>query len=134
MKEVWVVIRGSWAEAAFTDERSARKWKSSKEREQEETLLKMGIDVEDLPLKRVSFHIDKVLLDTRPVASESPRVVPCYKRSGSLYPPCTCPQECDCEDFEGGLVSNLCPEHNYYPVVCNNCKANIHWDNREQWQ
>lgn len=28
---------------------------------------------------------------------------------------CSCPTECDCQDFEAGLVSNECPEHNDFP-------------------
>jgi hypothetical protein len=34
---------------------------------------------------------------------------------------CACPNECDCEDYENGLVSNECPVHNLYPRPAMDC-------------
>lgn len=34
---------------------------------------------------------------------------------------CVCVTECDCEDFEKGLVSNECPEHNDNPYPHPDC-------------
>lgn len=36
---------------------------------------------------------------------------------------CICPTVCDCQDYENGLVSNLCPEHNDNPMPDPLCKV-----------
>lgn len=34
---------------------------------------------------------------------------------------CTCPTECDCQNYEAGLVSNECPIHNENPQPAIDC-------------
>jgi len=36
-------------------------------------------------------------------------------------PKCICPQECDCQSPEIGLISNHCPVHNEKPEPYNDC-------------
>lgn len=41
---------------------------------------------------------------------------------------CICPAACDCQapGAEVALCSNLCPEHNLYPLVDDECEARQH--------
>lgn len=43
---------------------------------------------------------------------------------------CICPKKCDCQDPEPksgpALLSNLCPEHNLYPIPDEECPAEVH--------
>lgn len=41
---------------------------------------------------------------------------------------CTCPLSCDCQDYEAGFVSNLCPEHNLRPLADGDCE--VHGESR----
>lgn len=57
-----------------------------------------------------------------------------HARGDSCYPAscdcgaCICPSTCDCEapDAEVARCSNLCPEHNLYPDVDEECTARVH--------
>lgn len=40
---------------------------------------------------------------------------------------CICTEECDCQDYEGGFVSQECPVHNDRPSPHPDCKAERHW-------
>ncbi len=46
---------------------------------------------------------------------------------GDLMPPCTCPKECDCQDYAHGLVSQECPEHNVHPNPNPECPLHVEY-------
>lgn len=43
---------------------------------------------------------------------------------------CTCPQKCDCQSPDNGLVSEWCPEHNYNPAPADDCPVHLTRDDR----
>lgn len=70
------------------------------------------------------------LAPTEKFLEEADRIIDETKRM--VEKKCICPQGCDCENYEAGLVSNHCPVHNEYPRPYEGCPAEIHGFDEEE--